>query len=288
MMLMEQAFLPPDAILGATIESGKRKVKLPAWKMLLLGFLAGAYIALAAAGSSMAAFNLLSSPDLYGLGRCLAGAVFGVGLMLVVLCGGELFTGNNLILAGVLDKQIKLGEMLKSWLFVYMGNFIGSTFVAWLVVESGLLGSGGDALGGMTVKIAAGKAGLDFSKALILGLLCNWLVCLAVWMAAGAKSMGGKLAAVFFPVWLFVTSGYEHSVANMFYIPAGIFAKGVPAYEQAAALLGATQSQMASLGIRSMLLNNLLPVTLGNIIGGACLAACAYWAAYHKRPEKQE
>lgn len=167
--------------------------------------------------------------------------------MLVVIAGGELFTGNTLILASVLDRRAKVSGMLKNWLFVYIGNFLGSLFIAYLIVKSGQLDAGNNLLGAITIKIASYKVGLTFSQGFILGILCNWLVCLAVWMAAGSKTMIGKIFAIFFPIWLFITSGFEHSVANMYYKPAGIIVKGNPAYIKTALDAGLTSSKLDAL-----------------------------------------
>lgn len=281
--MAHQTVLEPAEILQKTIENGQKKAALPINKMLLLGFAAGAYIAFASFGSTMVSYNLLANPNTYGLGRALAGAIFGTGLMLVVLCGAELFTGNTLILAGVLTRKVSLGSMLKNWLFVYIGNFAGSVLLAFLVVHSGLLGSSGNLLGAITVKIAAAKTALPFSQALILGVLCNWLVCLAVWMSTGARSTCGKMMAIFFPIWLFIASGFEHSIANMFYIAAGIFAKTVPEYLYAAQSLGLSPELLAGLNWQNLFITNLLPVTLGNLLGGGVLVAGLYWLIYHKK-----
>ena len=228
----------------------------------------------------MAAFNLLASPDTYGLGKCLAGAIFGTGLMLVLLAGGELFTGNTLILAAVCDKRVKLIHMLRNWVIVYFGNFVGALLIAYMMNISGLFDSGAGLLGGVTVKIAAGKTSLSFVKAFVLGIMCNWLVCLAVWISYGADTMAGKILGIFFPIWLFITSGFEHSVANMYYIPAGIMAKGNETY---AALSGLSSEALAGLNIQNLLLGNLLPVTLGNIVGGAVIVGFGYWFIYLKK-----
>ncbi len=273
-------FLSPKEITAATINTGIKKSKLSVAKMLLLGFLAGAFIAFAAEGSNVAAYNLWTGPATYGLGKTLAGTIFGTGLMLVLIAGGELFTGNTLITLGVLDGKVKPTAMLKNWLFVYIGNFLGSLLIAYLIVHSGQLGASANALGGMTIKIAAYKVGLSFSKAFILGILCNWLVCLAVWMAYGAKDITGKILAIFFPIWLFITSGFEHSVANMYYIPAGILAKANADYSAAAEQLGVTAEKLAHLNWSTFVVNNLVPVTLGNIVGGALFVAGIYWFVY--------
>ncbi|MDR1953070.1 MAG: formate/nitrite transporter family protein [Clostridiales Family XIII bacterium] len=251
-------------------------------KLAVLGFLAGAFIAFAAEGSNMAAFNLLAVPESYGLGRTLAGTVFGVGLMLVVLAGGELFTGNTLMIGGVIRSRITVSSMLRNWLIVYVANFTGSVFLAWLMYHSGLFHSGGDVLGAVTIKIAAGKVGLPFARALILGVLCNWLVCLAVWLSFGADTMAGKMLAIFFPIWLFITSGFEHSVANMYYVPAGIFAMSDAALTEAARSIGVTSEMLDTLNWPGFLAHNLLPVTIGNIIGGGVFVSVAYLLAFRR------
>lgn len=272
-------YLTPAEITEATIATGVKKASLSIPHMLILGMMAGAFIAFAAEGSNMAAFNLFHKPETYGLGKALAGAVFPTGLMLVVVAGGELFTGNTMIMAGVLDGKISLRRMLRNWFWVYLGNLIGSVFVAYLMVHSGLFNSGDNVLGGMTIKIASYKTHLTFEQGFYLGILCNWLVCLAVWMSYGAKDIDGKLFACYFPIWLFITSGFEHSVANMYYIPAGILAKGNEAWVTAS---GVAPEKLAGLNWTSFFVNNLLPVTLGNMVSGALFVAGAYWLVYKK------
>lgn len=276
---MEKRPLKPAEITDAIIQTAQDKVNGRFLKLLVLGFLAGAFIAFAAEGSNMAAFNLLAEPTTYGLGKALAGAIFGTGLMLVVLAGGELFTGNTMILAAVCDRKVKINRMLRNWLIVYVGNLIGSLFIAYMMVNSGLLASGGDMLGAVTIKIAAYKVNLAFMQAFYLGIMCNWLVCLAVWIATGAETMAGKILAIFFPIWLFITSGFEHSVANMYYIPAGIMAKANEAYLTLANL---SPEALSHLTWGGFFINNLLPVTLGNIVGGGLLVGMAYWYSYKK------
>jgi len=276
---MEKKPLKPAEILDFTINVSQDKAAGSFQKLFLLAILAGAFIAFAAEGSNMAAFNLLAEPTTYGLGRVLAGAVFGTGLMMVVLAGGELFTGNTLILTAVLEKKVAASTMLRNWVIVYAGNFVGSVLIAYMIANSGLLTSGGSLLGAVTLKIAVYKVNLTFLQAFYLGIMCNWLVCLAVWLSFGADTMAGKIFAVFFPIWLFITSGFEHSVANMYYIPAGILIK---ANESFAQLSGLSQEALDSLTWGSFAINNLIPVTLGNIIGGGIFVGMAYWYAYKK------
>lgn len=282
-------YLTPMEIAETTIQTGVKKTNTSIQNMIILGILAGAFIAFAAEGSNMAAFNLFSRPETYGLGKVLAGSIFGTGLMLVIIAGGELFTGNTMILAGVLDKKVSLTAMLKNWFFVYLGNFIGSVLIAYMMNYSGLFSSGGDGLGAVTIKIAVYKVGLSFMQAFFLGIMCNWLVCLAVWMAYGAKDITGKIFAIFFPIWLFITSGFEHSVANMYYIPAGIMAKSNQAFVDAAVALGVTPEKLNHLNWETFFVNNLIPVTLGNIVGGGVFVAAVYWYTYIRcKQNKQE
>ncbi len=273
-------YYDPPEILAVTIEKGIIKAGNPLYKQLILGFMAGAFIAFASEGSNMAAFGFLIKPELYGLGKCVAGLIFPVGLMLVLLAGGELFTGNNLITAAYMDKKVPFFSMMKNWLTVYIGNFIGSIFIAFLIVKSGQLSHGANLLGGVTIKIAYSKISLTFVQAVFLGILCNWLVCLAVWLCYGSKDMTGKLLATFFPIWLFITSGFEHSVANMYYIPAGIMAKAIPEYAAASHI---SAEMLASLNWYTFFVHNLIPVTLGNIIGGTFFVACLYSVCYKAR-----
>jgi formate/nitrite transporter len=270
----------PLQILEYTSDIGVVKSQRTALSLLILGFFAGAFIAFAAEGSNMAAFNLFANPDTYGLGKVLAGTVFGTGLMLVLVAGGELFTGNTLILVAVLDKKVRLREMFRNWVLVYIGNFIGSIFIALMMYKSGLFNSGGGGLGGQTIKIAAYKTGLPFLSAFYLGIMCNWLVCLAVWVSFAAKDVLGKLFACFFIIGLFVTSGFEHSIANMYYIPAGILAKVNQAWQEAAQI---SAPQLSGLNWLTFCTKNLIPVTLGNIVGGAGMVGFLYWASLKKK-----
>ncbi len=279
----QKNYFTPAEITNEIIQVGMKKIKLPILDMLLLGFLAGVFIAFAAEGSNMAAFNLFANPETYGLGKALAGTIFGTGLMLVLIAGGELFTGNTMMVAAVLERKASAWGMLRNWIFVYLGNFIGSFFIAYMMDHSGLFGTSGNLLGAMTVKIAVYKVGLSFEEALVLGVMCNWLVCLAVWMAYGAKDVTGKILAIFFPIWLFITSGFEHCIANMYYIPAGIFAKTDGEILKSTIDLGLTTEQIESLNWNSFFINNLLPVTLGNILGGGLFVAGIYWFLYRRK-----
>ena len=166
--------------------------------------------------------------------------------------------------------------MLKNWIIVYFCNFIGGVLVAFMVYYTGAFNTGEGMLGAVTVKIAAGKVNMPFGAALVSGIMCNWLVCMAVWLSSGAQTTVGKIFSIFFPIWLFVTAGFEHSVANMFFILAGILAGGNEVF---AVLSGMSSDALSNLTWTGMMINNLLPVTIGNIIGGAICVAAGYYAA---------
>lgn len=259
--------LKPQEILEVTIDAAVKKSQLSVRRMILLGILAGAFIALAGSGANMAGYYLLADPATNGLGKMISGCIFPAGLILVVFAGAELFTGNNLMLTAVLDKKISVSSMLQNWIIVYLANLAGSILIAWMVSYSGLLETGGGMLKEVTISIASAKTSLPLGQAFVRAIMCNFLVCLAVWLATAADSTIGKIFSIFFPIWLFVTAGFEHSVANMFFIPAGIFADG-----------GAT----AGLTWSSFFINNLIPVTLGNIIGGSLLVGGLYYYIYKR------
>ena len=268
--------LKPAETLEALMKAAELKASMPLKRLIIFGIFAGAYIAFAGAGANMASFNLLADPETFGLGKILSGTIFTVGLMLVVLGGAELFTGNTTMIAAVSEKRITASSMLKNWIIVYICNFIGGVLIAFMVYYSGGLNAGNGLLGAMTVKIASGKVSLGFGQALVSGILCNWLVCMAVWLSTGAQTTVGKIFSIFFPIWLFVTAGFEHSVANMFFIPAGIFASG---NELFVSLSGVSRDVLSGLNWSGMLINNLLPVTIGNIIGGSVCVAMGYYTA---------
>ncbi|MCB5742758.1 formate/nitrite transporter family protein [Veillonella ratti] len=170
---------------------------------------------------------------------------------------------------------MSLYRLLRNWVIVFMANLLGSLCIAWLLSQSGLWHSGANLAGGMTIKLAVGKVTLTFGQAVVLGILCNWLVCLAVWLSFSTTSTAGKILAIYLPIFMFIVSGFEHSVANMYYIPAGILAASDSSYVAQATALGVTPDALAQLGWGSFFINNLLPVSLGNIIGGAVFIGMA-------------
>ncbi len=268
--------LTTKEILDKVSASGEFKATAPVWKLFVLAILAGAYIAFGAYASTMASFGLVSDPATLGLGKVVSAAVFPVGLMMVVLCGAELFTGNCLMVTGLLDKRFGVSRMLRNWIIVYAGNLAGALLVALLINYSGLLGNADGMLGAVTIKTAIGKCGLDFGKAFVLGIFCNWLVCLAIWMATGAQVTIGKIFSIWFCIGLFIVAGFEHSVANMYFIPAGLIASGNENWVQLLDL------DLTNLTWGNFFLKNLLPVTLGNIVGGGLFVGCSYWVTNRK------
>ncbi|RCW46335.1 MULTISPECIES: formate/nitrite transporter family protein [unclassified Halanaerobium] len=265
-----KVLLGPKEITKSMIEVGKKKVSRNNVQMLILGILAGAFIAVGAFTANVVSHNI----DNYGLFKFIQGAVFPVGLILVLVAGADLFTGNTLIFLAVLDKKVTIKELLNNWVLIYIGNFIGSIIFVYLIYYSGLFNTSAGELGALHVKIAASKVNLNFMQIFIRAILANFLVCLAVWMSVGAQDMMGKVAACWFPIMAFVASGFEHSIANMYYIPAGILAKAEFAQNTAISV-----SQLANLNLRG-LFYNLLPATLGNIIGGGILISLAYWKIF--------
>lgn len=245
------------------------KATMPIGKLILLGILAGAFIAIGGSSSSAAIYGISNT----GLAKTLAGAIFPIGLMLIVFVGGELFTGDCLMFFGVLDKKVKALQVVKVLFFVFVSNLVGACIVVALVNQCGQLDYGNGALAVATIKTAYNKLNLSFLKAFCSAIMCNILVCLAVLFAATATDAIGKIWAIFFPIWAFVIGGYEHCVANMYYIPAGLMAKASDTYYQAAIDAGMTASQLDSMSISGMFINNLLPVTLGNIVGGMIFVA---------------
>lgn len=250
------------------------KCKMSAGMTLGKSFFAGLMIGLGAAGSSVAAHNIAN----VGVARLTAAVVFPVGLMMVILMGAELFTGDCLLAIGLPEKDISVAEFIRTLTLVYLGNLIGGVVLSVLIVMSGQLDYSNGLLGAYTIKVALGKVGLTPMKAISSGILCNILVCAAVIMAVCAKDITGKLLVSFFVIMLFVTAGYEHCVANMYYITAGLLAKLNPHYvDVAVETYGLQIEQIGLLNIKNMIVNNLIPVTIGNIIGGSCFVGLPFY-----------
>lgn len=270
---MNNSFNTPVEIVEANMQGAVKKANLPLGKMILLGILAGMFIGLGGESSNLAMHGISD----VGLARTLAGLIFSAGLIMIVLIGGELFTGNCLITMAVLDKRVSVGKMIRNLVVVYFSNLVGACFVAAMIYLCGQLDYSGGGLGAFTIKVAVGKVGMSPVKAVLSGIMCNILVCAAILMAGAAKDVVGKIFAIVFPIWVFVISGFEHCVANMFYIPAGIIASQNASYvEKATELYGITAEQINSLSV-SGAIHNLIPVTIGNMIGGmVCVGVVFY------------
>ena len=243
-------------------------------KLAILGFMAGAFIAFGAELSIMSTIGTAAALGT-GVSKIIAGSVFSVGLMLVVIAGAELWTGNNLMVISACDKKFGCKSLLYNWVIVFVFNFIGSIFMALLIWGSGLWKTGDFQWGVTATNIAISKVNLSFIEAFTRGIGCNWLVCLAVWIAVSSKDTIGKIFGIFFPIMAFVASGFEHIIANMFFIPMGLFLKTEPD------IIGKV-TNADSLNWGSMAINNFIPVTLGNLVGGAFFVGVLYWWVYLK------
>ncbi len=272
-------FFSPADVAQNYIQIGKSKANTPDAKTILLAVMAGLFIAI----GGIAATTVAVAVEPAALGKFLGAIIFPGGLTMVLIAGSELFTGNCLLIIPVLEKAIRLRRMIKNLVLVYIGNLIGCTLLAAAVVFSHQVALFDNGVAVSVISTAAAKCSLSFGDALIRGILCNFLVCIAVWISFAAKDITGKIIGVFFPILIFVLCGFEHSVANMYYIFAGLFAKAVPAFAQAAAGI---DTSMLTVG--NMFLRNLLPVTIGNIIGGALCVGLPYWYIYLRRKKKMD
>jgi formate transporter len=253
----------------------EKKAAISPPSLRVLGLLAGAYIAMGAVLSTVVT-NDLAVYIGDGLSRLVGGVTFSLGLVLVVLGGAELFTGNNLVMtAGLLQKKITYKQVLSNWSRVYLFNFIGALLIVILIFYSGIWKFNGGSVGLRAVNIAAAKVSLPWSEAFFRGILCNWLVCLAVWLSLAGKDAFGKILAIVIPVTAFVAMGFEHSIANMYFIPMGILLTGL---ETVRATID--PAVVNALTWSGFLWKNLIPVTLGNVVGGVIFVAVAYWNAY--------
>ena len=251
----------PIEIARGKVDGGKIKVNQPNLKIILLGLMAGMFISYGGIGA-LFAWGLIKDP---GLGKFLGASVFPVGIVLVVLAGGELFTGNNVLTIGVMDKKYSLSKVMKNWTLVYFSNFAGSIFIVVLIYYSGLFSSGEglSLVGQKAIDVAEGKVAHEFFIVFVRAILCNMLVVLAVWSSDSAKDAIGKVFTLWFPVMLFVAAGFEHVVANMFLIPMGM-------------ILG------ADITLYDFIFKNIIPATLGNIVGGGFIIPGIYYLAYLK------
>lgn len=254
--------------------AGAAKAKLPVSKMLLLGILAGFLIGFPSCVTNMATYALDNNSTI----RMVSGLLFAFGLGMVVITGAELFTGNTLITISVLDKKATLAGMLRNWVFVYIGNFIGSLVLSFICAQFGWLSAGSNALAAFSMKLAVGKMTMPFQNAFFMGVLCNILVTIGVLLSLSGKDGVSRFIGAWAPVMFFVTCGFNHSIADMTYCMLGLFAKNIPAYVEAAESAGVA---LESLTWGNYFVGNLIPVTLGNLVGGVCVGAL-FWFAYLK------
>jgi formate transporter len=286
------ALLPP-AMAAKAEDLGVKKANLKAINMFMLAVLAGAFIGIGAIFATTVAAGSMSIKDAagaatfstgwpYGVVRLLTGLSFTVGLILVVVGGAELFTGNTLITMAFASKKVTIWQLLRNWGIVYVGNLVGAILTAYIVFLGKQYSFGSGAIGLTALNIAEGKTALTFIQAVALGIMCNALVCMAVWMCYSARTTTDKILAIIPPIACFVAAGFEHSIANMYFIPVGLFIKsgGDPAFFTA---IGKTAADFTHLTWGNFFLANLLPVTIGNIIGGAIMVGLVYWFVYNRK-----
>jgi len=264
----------PGEVAAAMVGVAEKKTTLPSPALQLLALLAGAFIAFGAILFTIVTHDL--APILGdGLTRMIGGLTFSLGLVMVVVGGAELFTGNSLIITGYLDKKVSLGKLLENWVWVYIFNFIGSLLLVFLFYSSGIWKANGGAIGLRAVNIANAKVSLSWSEAFYRGILCNWLVCMAVWLGAAGKDTISKIGGIVFPISAFVAMGFEHSIANMYFIPIGIT---LQSKEAVLSLL----TSAPGITWAAFITKNLIPVTIGNIIGGVLFVGVFYWYSYRQ------
>jgi len=269
----------PKEVAQNYINIGIGKMKLSTGRMFVLAVLAGMFIALAGVGAAVASATIANA----SIAKLVGALVFPTGLAMVLLAGSELFTGNNLLIIPVLEKQAKVTAMLRSWIIVYIGNFVGSLLIAFLAVYGGVFDAFSNVAAAAVIKAATAKVSMGWLDAFSRGILCNFLVCIAVWMGFAAKDVVGKIAGLYLPIMLFVVAGFEHSIANMYYISAGLLAAKFPSYAAAATEAGVNLSKLSW---SAMFTSNLIPVTIGNMVGGVVMVGIAYWYIYLKQDKK--
>ncbi|MBK8845891.1 MAG: formate transporter FocA [Bacteroidetes bacterium] len=275
--------LLPSEMASQAESIGVVKAKMPLAKTLVLAVLAGAFIAF---GSVFFTTVTAASTMSYGVTRLLGGLCFSLGLILVIIGGAELFTGNNLIIMAWANKKVSTMQLLRNWCLVYLGNFVGAFFIVVLMLFAKQYQAASGMVGINMLNIAKTKCELDFMQAVALGVLCNILVCLAVWLCFSSKSIAGKIIAILFPISAFVACGFEHSIANMYFVPNAIFTLNQHDDKQLA-LIAQSGTDYSSITWTNFFMNNLLPVTIGNIFGGAVLVGLVYWFVYLRNNKSQ-
>ncbi len=273
------AFIPAE--MAAKAEGvGVKKATGDALQLFALAILAGAFIGLGAIYCTTVLAGASTLP--YGVQRLLGGLVFCLGLILVIVGGAELFTGNNLIIMAWANKKISTMQLLRNWGIVYAGNFVGSIATAAILFFSKQYTFGGGSVGLVALNIGNSKSSLEFIPAVALGMLCNAMVCMAVWLCFSARSTTDKILSIIFPISGFVAAGFEHSIANMYFVPVALFIKA-GANESFWTAIGKTAADYANLTWGNFFIKNLIPVTIGNIIGGAVMVGAIYWFVYLRK-----
>lgn len=275
--------LMPDEMAEIAEEAGIKKVKRRFSKTLVLAILAGAFISFGAIFATTVTADLTLS---HSFTKLIGGLAFSLGLILVIVGGAELFTGNNLIVMAWANKRIKTSQVLKNWSIVFFGNFVGAISIVVLMFYSQQYSSGTGGIGAKALSIAETKCSLGFVQAVVLGIFCNMLVCLAVWLCYSAKTTSGKILSILFPITAFVAAGFEHSIANMYFIPKALLIKSYATGEFWAGI-NSSSEMYENLTWSNFIVNNLIPVTIGNIIGGAVLVGFVYWFVYLKGSKRE-
>ena len=276
--------LMPGEMAKQAEETGIKKVKRSFSKTFVLAILAGAFISFGAIFATTVTAEITLSSSFTKL---IGGLAFSLGLILVIVGGAELFTGNNLIVMAWANKRIKTSQVLRNWSIVFFGNFVGAISIVVLMFYSQQYTSGTGDIGAKALRIAETKCSLGFVEAIILGIFCNTLVCLAVWLCFSAKNTSGKILAIIFPITAFVVAGFEHSIANMYFIPKALLIKSF-APEKFWASINSSPEMYENLTWSNFIINNMFPVTIGNIIGGAVLVGFVYWFVYLNDNKKEE
>lgn len=274
--LRVDAYSPPE-IAKRIAAVAEKKSGLDFFRMFVLAILAGVFIAL---GAEFYTLVVHDSGLAFGLNNLIGGLVFCLGLILVVIAGAELFTGNTLIVMGFIERRVSARQLLKGWSIVYLGNLVGSLVMVLLMYYTDQWGFHGAMVGGKALLIANAKVNISFLEAFMRGILCNVLVCLAIWLAFSGRSTIDKILAVIFPITAFVASGFEHCVANMYFVPMGLVLKGQADVLAAAQSMAGQPIILGNLTVAGFIVRNLIPVTLGNIIGGSLLVGVIYWSVY--------
>jgi formate transporter len=268
------AFPPPETA-ERMEDIGVKKADLDSWSMFALAVLAGAFIAL---GAQFFTLVITDSGLGFGLNKLVGGLVFSLGLILVIVAGAELFTGNNLIVMAWVGGKLALGQLVRNWVIVYLGNLVGSLGTVILMQLTGQWAFANYHVGATALNIANAKVNLSFSEGVARGIMCNALVCLAVWLCLSGRSVTDKILAILFPITAFVACGFEHSIANMYFIPMGLLLKGEP---EVVAAAGKVASDLVNLNLPGFV-RNLFSVTTGNIFGGGFMVAVVYWFIYRR------